>query len=185
MRVADADILLIPGYMGSPEQHWQRRWAEKIGTARFVDLPDPARPSLPAWVGAIRAAVLAATRPVVLVPHSLGVHAVVRAAPHLDGARVRGAFMVAPPSETTMLANEAIDMAFSPAPRDPLPFPSVVVASTTDPRCPILDAEEWAYAWGSAFSNAGDSGHLDVDSGHGPWPEGLMRFAGFMAKLAA
>jgi uncharacterized protein len=183
MRAADLEILIIPGYQGSPEEHWQRRWAEKIATARLIDMPDQAHPKLGPWCDAIVAAVEKARHPVILVPHSLGVHAVIHAAPRLVGGKVKGAFLVAPPSETAMLDVEAIDMRFSPAPRDPLPFPSVLIASGNDPYCPILDAEEWAYAWGSAFSNAGDCGHLNVESGHGPWPEGLMRFAGFLSKL--
>jgi uncharacterized protein len=183
MRSADADILIVPGFQGAGPEHWQTRWAEKITTAQLVKLPSPDRPNRDQWVNAILAAVEHCKRPVVLVPHSLGVHAVVQAAPRLDPAKVKGAFMVCPPSETAILALEDIDMKFAPAPRDPLPFPSVLIASSNDSLCPILDAEEWAYAWGSAFTNAGDSGHINTDSGHGPWPEGLMRFAGFMAKL--
>jgi uncharacterized protein len=183
MRAADTDILIIPGYQGSGPEHWQTRWAEKIGTGRLLALPDPETPRRDAWVEAILTAIGKARRPVVLVAHSLGVHAVVQAAPRIDPSKVRGAFLVSPPSETAILAIEAIDMKFAPAPRDPLPFPSVLIASSNDPYCPILDAEEWAYAWGSAFTNAGDSGHINTESGYGPWPEGLMRFAGFMAKL--
>jgi uncharacterized protein len=185
MRAADVEILIIPGFQGSAPEHWQHRWADKIGTARFVDLPAIDAPQREAWVAAVVSATERARRPVVLVPHSLGVHAVVHAAPRLDPAKVRGAFLVAPPSETAILSIDAIDMAFAPAPRGPLPFPSVLVASTNDPLCPILEAEEWAYAWGSSFSNAGDSGHLNTESGHGPWPEGLMRFAGFLSQLSA
>jgi predicted alpha/beta hydrolase family esterase len=33
------------------------------------------------------------------------------------------------------------------------------------------------------FIDAGAAGHINVDSGHGPWPEGSLAFANFMAKL--
>ena len=33
-----------------------------------------------------------------------------------------------------------------------------------------------ADAWGSAFLSIGDAGHINVDSGHGPWPDGLALF---------
>jgi uncharacterized protein len=122
------------------------------------------------------------TRPVILMAHSLGVLAVVHAAPHLPKS-VKGAFLVAPLSETAVLDIADIDIKFAHVPRDPLPFPSVLIASNSDLLCPILEAEEWAYAWGSAFTDAGDAGHLDMDSGHGPWPEGLMRFASFLGKI--
>jgi uncharacterized protein len=183
MRVSDADILFIPGFMGSGQEHWQTRWSEKMSTAQMVDLPDPMHPKCDAWAHALLQRVETCKRPVILVAHALGVHVVVQAAPKLNPERVKGAFLVSPVSETAILEVDTIDMKFAPAPRDPLPFPSVLIASSNDPLCPVLDAEEWAYAWGSAFTNAGDSGHINVESGHGPWPEGLMRFAGFMAKI--
>jgi hypothetical protein len=76
-----------------------------------------------------------------------------------------------------------VDPAFAPISRDPLPFPSILVASRTDPHCAFDRAEDFAYAWGAALADAGNAGHLNTASGHGPWPEGLMRFAGFLAKL--
>jgi len=33
-------------------------------------------------------------------------------------------------------------------------------------------AEDLARALGSRFVNAGHVGHINVDSGHGPWPQG-------------
>jgi hypothetical protein len=74
-------------------------------------------------------------------------------------------------------------MTFGPYPRDPLPFPSVVVASSNDPYCKLDVAEDIAAAWGSMFVEAGDSGHINADSGHGPWPEGSMVFAQFLSRL--
>ncbi len=58
-----------------------------------------------------------------------------------------------------------------------------MIASASDSYCTIDEAQELAGAWGSEFSDAGDAGHINTQSGHGPWPEGLMRFAGFMRTL--
>ncbi len=181
MRIAETDILIIPGYTSSGPEHWQTRWEQKIATARRVEQRDWLRPHFSEWQDKVVAEVQAATRPVVLVAHSLGAITVVHAAKRLK--KVKGAFLVAPPGETYMVEHEDIDLKFADVPRDPLPFPSVLVASRNVPFCPQLEAEEWAYAWGSAFSDAGESGHINTDSGHGPWPEGLMRFAGFLSKL--
>ena len=41
-----------------------------------------------------------------------------------------------------------------------------------------------AKAWNVELVDAGASGHLNDESGHGPWPEGLMRFAGFLKSLS-
>ena len=76
-----------------------------------------------------------------------------------------------------------IDSAFAPLPRDPLPFPSLLITSRTDPYCAYDRAEDFSYTWGAALVDAGEAGHLNTESGFGPWPEGLMRFAGFLKQL--
>ena len=35
----------------------------------------------------------------------------------------------------------------------------------------------------ATLSDAGESGHINVESGHGPWPEGLLQFGQFLRKL--
>ncbi|MCP1547717.1 MULTISPECIES: RBBP9/YdeN family alpha/beta hydrolase [Methylorubrum] len=183
MKTADCDILILPGYAGSEEEHWQARWAARLKTARIVAQDDWHRPDPEAWRARVAEAVAAATRPVILIAHSLGVVAAVEAAPRFPEGVVRGALLVAfPDIEAGADLPESV-RAFGPVPRDPLPFPSLLVASRTDPHCTYERAEDYAYAWGSALVDAGEAGHINVASGHGPWPEGLMRLAGFLAPL--
>lgn len=182
-RTNDVDILMVTGINDSGPEHWQSRWEQRLSTARRVVQRDFANPVRDAWVEGIVKAVAAARQPVILVGHSLGVAAIVHAAPHLPPGDVIGAFMVAPVGDTAIESVDAIDRHFMPVPRLKLPFPSVLVASHDDSYCPYLTAEEYASAWGSEFVDGGHSGHLNTASGHGPWPEGLMRFAGFLAKL--
>jgi predicted alpha/beta hydrolase family esterase len=183
MRTSDCDILIIPGHGDSGPDHWQSRWERQLSTARRVEQENWEAPVRDAWVDRIVRAVSRAQRPVVLVAHSLGVVAVAHAAPHLPPGRVRGAFLVGLPDVEPEDFMSEIDRAFAPIPRDPLPFPSVLVVSRTDPYCDYEKAVDIAYSWGAAAVDAGDSGHLNTASGHGPWPEGLMRFAGFLKRL--
>jgi predicted alpha/beta hydrolase family esterase len=74
-------------------------------------------------------------------------------------------------------------MTFGPYPRDPLPFPSIVVASRNDTFCDFQVADDMAASWGSLFIDAGERGHINAESGQGPWPEGLMVFSKFIAHL--
>ncbi len=182
MKVKDADILIIPGYTNSGPEHWQTRWEGKLSTARRVEQAEWSKPVLEDWVGELAKAVNEAEKPVVLVAHSLGVATAVQALPQFRN-RVAGGFFVAPPD----VANPAIRpkhlMTFGPYPREPLPFPSIVVASRNDPFSSFEAAEDIAGAWGSLFLDAGESGHINVESGHGPWPEGSMTFAQFMTRL--
>ena len=183
MRTSDCSILVVPGLNGSGPDHWQTRWERQLSTARRVEQASWDAPEREDWVPRIVAAVASAPRPVVLVAHSLGVIALVHAAPRLDAARVRGAFLVGPPDVEDPSRAPPETLRFAPIPRDPLPFPAILVASRTDPYCSFERAEDLAYAWGAAIVDAGDSGHINAESGHGPWPEGLMRFAGFLKRL--
>jgi predicted alpha/beta hydrolase family esterase len=183
MRTSDCDILIIPGYTNSGPDHWQSRWERQLSTARRVEQASWDEPKRSEWVARVITEVKRSRRPVVLVAHSLGVPTVAHAAPQLDTSKVRGAFLVGLPDVEAPDLPLAIDRAFAPLPRDPLPFPSVLIASRTDPYCAYKKAEDTAYAWGSAIVDAGDAGHINTDAGFGPWPEGLMRFAGFLKKL--
>jgi uncharacterized protein len=181
MRVSDADILIVPGLGGSGPDHWQSRWQARLSTARRIEQDDWESPSRSEWVERIVRESRASTRPSILVAHSLGVIAVAHAAPALPD--VVAAFLVAPSDWERPGLIPGVRHDFAPIPRDPLPFPTVLVASRNDPFCEIGRASDFAEAWGSDFVDAGEAGHINPESGQGPWPEGLMRFAGFLSKL--
>ena len=183
MRLSDVDILIVPGLTNAGPEHWLTRWQARLKTARRVEQADWDQPNVKLWADTLLEAITAATKPVVLVAHSCGVATVVHAATKLHDTRVIGAFLVAPVSEAVTAAIPGIDPAFSPFPRDPLPFPSLVVASRNDPQCPYDDAGDLALSWGSTLVDAGDAGHINTASGHGPWPEGAMRFGWFLKQL--
>jgi uncharacterized protein len=183
MRTSDCDILIVPGYENSGPDHWQTRWERQLSTARRIEQASWDEPRREHWAARVVTEIGRARRPVVLVAHSLGILAVAHAAQQLSGNAVRGAFLVALPNVDDPAAVPEAVLDFAPIPRDPLPFPSVLIASRTDPFCGYETAEDIAYAWGSAIVDAGDAGHINTASGHGPWPEGLMRFAGFLKRL--
>ncbi|RIY03631.1 serine hydrolase family protein [Aureimonas flava] len=178
MRVSDVDILIVPGLEGASEQHWQSRWEAKLSTASRVAPPAADPHDAKAWIAAVADAVSRAERPPVIVAHALGVAAAVAAAP-LFRRPAAGAFFVAP----TDLGDGA--SGFEAYSREPLPFPSIVVASRGAPDHSFDAIEDVAAAWGSLFVDAGESGGLDEASGHGPWPEGLLTFGKFLSRLPA
>lgn len=182
MKVRDTDIIFVPGYTNSGPDHWQSRWQRKLSTARRVEQAEWSKPERGAWTAALADAVNAATRPVVLIAHSLGVATVVQALAGFEKP-VAGAFLVAPPDVANPSIRPRHLMTFGPYPREPLPFPSLIVASRNDPFCAFAVAEDIAGAWGSLFVDAGEAGHINAESGHGPWPEGSLTFARFMSRL--
>lgn len=184
MKVKDADILIVPGYTNSGPEHWQTRWQSKLSTARRVEQAEWSKPVRDDWTASVAKAVNEAERPVVIVAHSLGVAAAVQAIPQFVKP-VAGAFFVAPPDVANPRIKPKHLMTFGPYPREPLPFPSILIASRNDPFCAFDVAEDIAGAWGSLFIDAGETGHLNADSGFGPWPEGSMTFAKFLTDLKA
>jgi predicted alpha/beta hydrolase family esterase len=182
LRTSDVDILIVPAPGDLDPDHWQSRWQAKLSTARLVltgsgpDLP------LKQWISLLAGAAQEASRPTLFVGHGLGAAAIIHAAPQL-GEGVRGAFLVAPPPEESLASMPDIDPGFRIYPRDPLPFPSIVVASRSASETSFEETEDLSFAWGSRLLDAGDAGRIDSASGHGPWPEGLMSFAGFLKQL--
>lgn len=183
MKVKDAEILIVPGYTNSGPEHWQTRWEAKLSTARRVEQAEWSKPVREDWTARVVDAVNKAERPAVIVAHSLGIPTVIHAIPEFR-TKVAGAFLVAPPDVSNPAIRPKHLMTFGPYPRDPLPFPSVVIASRNDPYSAFDVAEDTAAAWGSLFIDAGEAGHINSDSGFGPWPEGSMVFAQFLSRLA-
>lgn len=182
MKASEADILIVPGYQNSGPDHWQTRWQEKLSTARRVEQAEWSKPVREDWVKRLVEDVNSASKPVVLVAHSLGVPTLIHAVPHFTKP-VAGAFLVAPPDVADPSIRPKHLMTFGPYPRDPLPFPTMTVASRNDPYGTYEHADEMAAAWGSLLVDAGHSGHINAESGHGPWPEGTMVFAQFLSRL--
>lgn len=180
MRISDLDVLIVPRLGGAGTGDWPGRWRAKLSTARLIAPEDARATRREDWNGAIVEAVRAATRPILFVGHGLGAAAIAGSAFALGGADVRGAFLVAPPDEAGL---ERIVGGGWPLPRAPLPWPSAVVASRNDADGAYVAVAALATAWDAEFIDAGEAGGLDAASGHGPWPEGLMRLAGFIKKL--
>ncbi len=185
MRAADVEILMVPGWTGSGPDHWQTRWQTKLTSARRVQQDDWDKIVTAKWTTRLLEQIDTAVKPVVVVAHSCGVPTLVHAVPRLASGKVIAAFLVAPASEAAAAALPGTDPSFVPYPRDPLPFPSLLVASRTDEHCSYEDASHLALAWGATLVDGGDAGHLNSASGHGPWPEGVIQFSSFLRRLGS
>jgi predicted alpha/beta hydrolase family esterase len=191
MKTSDADILIVPGWLNSGPDHWQSRWERNLKSAKRIEQDSWHAPDKDEWTGNIIKAVENASRPAVLVAHSLGVIAVAYAAPKLPAGSVAGAFLVAPADvdntdgwpENQGNTWPPESFGFAPVPMQRLPFPSLLLAAEDDPYCSQARAKALALAWGSNYVDVGQAGHIADQSGHGPWPDGLLRFGRFLADL--
>lgn len=183
--------LIVPGLHGSGPDHWQSWIETQVPDARRVPDIDWERPILARWANAVRDAIDTSPGPVWVVAHSFGCLASVVAVADRP-ERVAGLMLVAPADPvrftTAGLRDEASyhpqDSLAQWIPRDPLPAPSLVVASTNDPWVRLSSAAYWAECWGSQLLDIGAAGHINVDSGHGPWPQGLCLLQALQAACS-
>ncbi|NPU93035.1 MAG: alpha/beta hydrolase [Gammaproteobacteria bacterium] len=179
--MSNATVLVVPGFHGSGPSHWQSWLETQLPEARRVGGIDWEQPVLADWALAIRDEIDAATGAVWIVAHSFGCLAsIVAMADRTE--KVAGAILVAPadPNRFSPVGvrdqnrferrSSAVHSVKSLLPDWPLSVMGLVVASSTDPWMAQSDAREWARRWGFVFHDAGDAGHINVESGHGPWP---------------
>jgi len=172
-------ILIVPGLGNSGPGHWQTRWEETLPGCRRIELGLWEDPHRNTWVNKINLAVERADRPVVLVAHSLGCHAVAWWAEYerLSGGgslgKVAGALLVAPPDVEDAPIDRRLTR-FAPVVQAELPFRSVVVASRDDPYMPFGAARALAKVWGASFADAGAAGHINARSELGDWTFGRL-----------
>ena len=180
MTSSDSAIITVPGLYGSDSTHWQSRWEKKFGYVR-AELGRWNDPFPNEWEGALSSILKGATKPVVLVGHSLGSMLIVRyLSKHTS--HVVGAFLVAPTdTESSSIPEEA--KRFSPIPMTRLPVPSVVVATGSDPYLSIHRSLEFATTWGASLRILEQGGHLGRDAGLGEWVEGHQLLQTFIQNL--
>ncbi|PSC03171.1 alpha/beta hydrolase [Alsobacter soli] len=180
-------ILVLPGWHGSGPEHWQWQWERAFPAFRRVEQDDWDRPVYAAWLARLQAAVRQAGKPVVLVGHSLGTSLTMLFALR-DGApelvrKVAGAFLVAPTDRDVRDGIPDGPVGFAPMILQPLPFPSMLVASDDDEFVTIERARVFAQAWGSRLVEVGRRGHIGSAANLGLWPEGLVLFGEFVGGL--
>lgn len=174
---ASNTLLIVPGLGNSGPGHWQTWLEYQCACTVRVDQCDWNVPDLERWSTRVRECLDLTPGPVWLVAHSFGCLASVQAAAS-RADRIAGAFLVAPADPERVGSAGRL---FSGR----LPFPSLLIASTTDPWLTPDAAKLWASRWGSRLIDLGAAGHINVDSGYGPWPEGLAllrRFQGFSRR---
>ncbi len=164
-----AHFLIQPGWQNSGPHHWQTLWQERLGLAASrVEQQDWMVPQREPWVSTLVRAIQQSPRPVIVIAHSIGCIAAVFA---VQTARPEALVLAAPADAERPGAPEALQ-SFAPIPMEPLPVPTLLIASNTDPYCSLERARDFAQGWHADLEIVPDGGHLNSDAGFGPWPEG-------------
>ena len=165
-------LLIVPGLHDSGPEHWQSRLQHGCRGAVRVEQHDWAVPDLERWADRIGATLAREKRgPWVAVGHSFGSLALVRwlqrsrATGSVEHDGIRAMLLVAPADPLKFGVSDSLPCA-------PLPVASTLAASRNDPWLAFGSAVNWSRAWGSQLVDLGHAGHVNVASGHGPWPLG-------------
>ena len=175
MRSESIRYLIVPGWQGSPDDHWQSHWQRTLPNSSRVEQADWLTPRRDDWVAELERSVASDARPVVPVAHSLGCITVAQwaaQAPQELLRRVRGALLVAPADVQRSNCPEPLRN-FAPIPRQPLPFASLLVGSDNDTAASAARAVELGRDWGSDTAILAGAGHINVKSGHHRWEQGF------------
>ncbi|MCG8294110.1 alpha/beta hydrolase [Pseudomonas entomophila] len=185
MRNESIRYLIVPGWQGSPDNHWQSHWQRSLPNSARVEQRDWLTPQRRDWVQALEQAIAAERSPVILIAHSLGcitvAHWAAYASPELL-RRVRGALLVAPADVERPTCAPALRN-FAPIPLQALPFPSQVVSSDNDPAVSVPRALHLASAWGAEAGLLTNAGHINVKSGHERWEQGFAYLYRLQARI--
>jgi len=172
VKTAPVRVLIVPGLHDSGPTHWQTQLEHASRGAVRVRQHDWAVPELQRWAERIGETLARQPRgPWVAVAHSFGCLALARwlqcnaqaGREREDSGGIRSALLVAPADPLKFGVGDALPCA-------PLPVPSTLVASRSDPWMPFGSAVNWSRIWGSQLVDLGNAGHINVASGHGPWP---------------
>lgn len=165
-------VLIIPGLYNSGPLHWQSVWETKNPHFYRVEQTDWDTPVCNDWIARIDEEIMKRNPlDIVLVGHSLACQTIVKWFEKYQRI-IKGALLVAP-SDVDAPSYPEGTQGFKPMTLRPLPFPTIVIASTNDEYISFEQAQKFAAAWGSTFVNAGDLGHINSASNLGEWSFGL------------
>lgn len=165
--------LIVPGLNGSGPGHWQDIWASERAGAHIVGQHDWMHPALVDWMSVLEHE-LVAHPGAVIIAHSLGSILTAHLAKSPAADHVAAALLVAPCDLDAVERLHPGAVAFGEEPTEHLPFPSILVASATDPYLTRHQARRLAKFWGSGLVELGDAGHINIASGHGRWTDGYV-----------
>lgn len=163
-------VLLLHGWGGSNHPHWQSWLASELakdyGTVSFLQFSDYDSPDLNVWKKELLEG-LKNFQPNVVICHSLANTLWFHSLDELP--KVKRLYLIAPPSFQCEI--EELKEFF------PLPLPTqtnaketILVASTNDPYMSVDEAKELQKSLDVELKILENAGHINADSGFGPWP---------------
>jgi predicted alpha/beta hydrolase family esterase len=168
-------FLVLPGWQGSGEDHWQTHWQKALPNTSRLQVTSWVKPDPQEWREALEATLQQLDAPVVLIAHSLGCINLVNWPEQASAEllkKIQAALLVAPADVERPGCPDALQP-FAPISRKPLPFPALVLGSKNDPAASAQRVSELANLWQVPYEILGRVGHINTASGHHRWEEGF------------
>jgi len=170
------NILIVPGYRGSGEAHWQSWLESQMPEAKRVQGIDWDKPIVHNWAKEIVRTLDENPEPTIIIAHSFGCLASAMAIANRP-QQVVGAILVAPanPERFGLFGardeqNKQVPSIAQYLPVNTLNTCGLIIGSQNDPWMKLEHAYAWSQRWKLGFFDAGAVGHINVESGFGPWP---------------
>lgn len=165
-------VLILYGWHGSDAPHWQawlKEALEKDGfKVSFPQLSDKLKPHKDIWVEEARQA-FQALKPDIVITHSMGNTLWFHLCNEKLIHSVENLLLVAPPRD---LSDYEDVQSFFPVetPTDLHAVESLMVCSDNDPYMDLEESRELSHDLKCELKVLKDAGHINSDSGFGPWP---------------
>ncbi|NOR57029.1 MAG: serine hydrolase family protein [Sulfurimonas sp.] len=165
-------VLLVHGWGGSDYPHWQSWLASEVakdyGCVSFLKLSDFEFPNKNTWKQELLKEI-ENFNPTVVICHSLANTLWFHLCNEEKMSDVEKLFLVAPPSLNSQI--DEIENFFPiKAPKNLHAKEVLLVCSTNDPYMKLEEAKELQKELNVDMEILEDAGHINADSGFGPWP---------------
>ena len=171
----ERSFLIAHGLYGSPEGHWQPWLHGELLAAgedsRFPQFTDPDDPDPATWMAEMAGALDAMPGRRNLLAHSLSCVTWIRGATEGAMPRVDRVLLVAPPTSADWDAIVRFrDFTPDPARVRAAAGEALIVCSDADPYAPEGAVTAFATPLGLPHHLIAGAGHINGESGFGPWP---------------
>lgn len=169
--------IIVPGVGGSDHNHWQSWLQRRLMSCSWVQQQEWNKPFLEKWVENFILTTSKVEGSIQVVAHSFGCLTTVAAIyqhPEL-AKKIKKLILVAPANPSRFgengFARDSVGNYTNFFHNIILNIPTHMIISENDPWLNFEDAKALARAWKTQPINLGQVGHINVDSGFGPFPE--------------
>lgn len=169
--------IIVPGVGGSDYDHWQSWLQRQLMSCSRVQQQDWNYPLLSHWIRNFVQTVAVVESPIQVVAHSFGCLTTVAAIqqhPEL-AKKIKKLILVAPANPSRFgengFARDSVSDYAAYFHQIQLKIPTDLIISENDPWLDFEDAKALSKAWNIRPINLGRVGHINVESGFGPFPE--------------